>query len=72
MGILERLNRTFKYDYLFRLEINSFQDLVDSLQGFRSWYNNIRLHSSLKYQTPWSVFLQDAILSNNMVEKLTA
>jgi len=72
MGILERLNRTFKYDYLFRLEINSFQDLKDSLKGFRSWYNNIRLHSSLKYQTPWSVFLQDAILSNNMVDKLTA
>jgi len=72
MGILERLNRTFKYDYLFRLEITSFQDLKDSLQGFRSWYNNIRLHSSLKYQTPWSVLLKDAILSNNMVEKLTA
>ena len=72
MGILERLNRTFKYDYLFRLEINSFQDLKMSLQGFRSWYNKTRLHSSLKYQTPWSVLLQDAILSNNMVEKLTA
>lgn len=72
MGILERLNRTFKYDYLFRLEINSFQDLIDSLQGFRSWYNTVRLHSSLKYQTPWSALLKDAILSNNMVEKLTA
>jgi len=72
MGILERLNRTFKYDYLFRLEINSFQDLEDSLIDFRSWYNKSRLHSSLKYQTPWSVFLQDAILSNNVVEKFTA
>lgn len=72
MGILERLNRTFKYDYLFRLEINSFQDLKDSLQGFRSWYNNVRLHSSLNYQTPWSVLLQDAILSNNVVEKFVA
>lgn len=72
MGILERLNRTFKYEYLFRLEINSFQDLQNSLQGFRSWYNNVRLHSSLKYQTPWSILLQDAILSNNMVEKFVA
>lgn len=72
MGILERLNRTFKYDYLFRLEINSFQDLKDSLQGFRSWYNTTRLHSSLNYKTPWSIFLQDAILSNNVVEKFVA
>lgn len=72
MGILERLNRTFKYDYLFRLEINSFQDLQDSLQDFRSWYNTVRLHSTLKYQTPWSVLLHTAILSNNMVEKFAA
>ena len=72
MGILERLNRTFKYDYLFRLEINSFQDLQDSLQDFRSWYNNVRLHSTLNYQTPWSVLLQDAILSNNVVENFAA
>lgn len=72
MGILERLNRTFKYDYLFRLEINSLQDLHDSLKDFRSWYNTVRLHSSLNYQTPWSVLLHTAILSNNMVEKFVA
>ena len=44
----------------------------DSLQGFRSWYDTVRMHSTLQYQMPCSVLLHTAILSNNMVEKIVA
>lgn len=54
MGILERLNRTFKYDWCFREQPETLLDLVVVTQAFREWYNRERPHSTLGYDTPWS------------------
>lgn len=53
MGILERLNRTFKYEFVFREEVSSLPDLLRVAPDFERWYNHERLHSSIGYDTPW-------------------
>lgn len=60
MGILERLNRTFKYDFVFRNEVNVLDDLKQLAPQFQQGYNQRRLHSSLGYRTPWRQQLADA------------
>lgn len=52
MGILERLNHTFKHEFVFRQEVNTLADLKTLLPAFQCWYNKQRLHSSLDYRTP--------------------
>ena len=64
MGSLERLNRTFKHEFIFRHEVNTLADLQALLPAFQRWYNEQRLHSHLAYRTPAAVLAQEvAILS---------
>ena len=65
MGILERLNRTFKHEFVFRQEVNTLTDLTALLSPFQRWYNEQRLHSSLEYRTPAAILAEEvaAILS---------
>jgi transposase InsO family protein len=64
MGILERLNRTFKHEFVFRHEVNTLADLQALLPAFQRWYNEQRLHSHLAYRTPAAVLAEEvAILS---------
>ncbi len=39
MGILERLNRTFKHEFGYRHEINTLADPQALLPAFHHWYN---------------------------------
>lgn len=57
MGILERLNRTFKYSFLFREECRNFAQLRDICRRFERWYNFERKHSSIGFKTPWQALL---------------
>ena len=59
MGILERLNRTFKHEFAFRQEVNMLADLKALLPAFQRWYNEQRLHSSVGYRTPTSVLAHE-------------
>ena len=59
MGILERLNRTFKYDRVFRDEIETAAQLRAHLPEFERWYNEERLHSRVDYQPPMQALLQE-------------
>ena len=59
MGILERLNRTFKYESVFRDEIETSIQLRAHLPEFERWYNEERLHSSVGYQPPIQALLQE-------------
>jgi putative transposase len=59
LGILERLNRTFKYEFVFRHEVTTSIELQALVPRFQDWYNQERLHSSLGYQVPWQRFLAD-------------
>lgn len=64
MGLLERLNRTFKQEFIFRHEVNTLADLKALLPAFQRWYHEQRLHSHLAYRTPAAVLAQEvAILS---------
>ena len=60
MGILERTNRTLKYEFVFREEFGCMQELRDGTGRFRDWYNQIRLHSALGYACPWAKLLEAA------------
>lgn len=59
MGILERLNRTFKYDSVFRDEIDTVAQLRAHLPEFEQWYNEDRLHSSAGYKPPIQTLFQE-------------
>lgn len=61
MGILERLNRTFKYESVFRDEIETSDQLRGHLPEFERWYNEERLHSSIGYQPPIQALLQEVM-----------
>lgn len=54
MGILERLNRTYKYSFAFRHDWKSLAEVQTALPDFHRWYNRERLHSALSYLTPWA------------------
>lgn len=60
MGILERMHPTFKYDYAFKHEIANLQELQAVCDGFKTWYNQQRLHSALNYQTPYNMLVKEA------------
>jgi putative transposase len=62
MAILERLNKTFKYDFYFRQECDTFDQLEPLSKQFHHWYNHKRIHSAIDYATPWQKLLQDARL----------
>ena len=62
MGILERLNRTFKHEYIFRHEVNTQDELKALIPPFMQWYNERRLHSSLGYRRPASVLAEEAAI----------
>ena len=54
MGILERLNRTYKYSFAFRHDWHSLAEVQAALPEFHRWYNQQRRHSALNYITPWA------------------
>jgi putative transposase len=62
MAILERLNKTFKYDFYFRQEWDAFEHLTPLSKTFRRWYNHDRIHSAIDYLTPWQKLQMDARL----------
>lgn len=64
MGILERLNRTLKWDFIFWHLPETFDELGQLDNPFQNWYNQERIHSSINYLTPWQRLLQDARLSS--------
>ena len=65
MGILERLHRTFKHEFVFRHEVKTLVELRALLPAFQHWYNEQRLHSHLDYHTPATVLADEvaAVLS---------
>lgn len=51
VGILEQLNRAFKYKFIFRYEVNKLVGSQALLPSFMQWFNLQLLHVSLKYRT---------------------
>jgi len=63
-GILERLNRTYKYQFAFRQDWQSIADVQAAMSEFHRWYNTERRHSTLGYATPWSTLTSSAKARN--------
>ena len=57
MGLLERLNRTYKYAFAFRHDWRSLAEVQAALPDFHRWYNRERRHSALNYDTPWATLI---------------
>lgn len=55
---IERIWRTIKYEYIHLNPADSGEDLKTGLARYLAWYNTLRPHSSLKNQTPDSVYNQ--------------
>ena len=60
MGVLERLNRTYKYAFAFRQDWSSLAEVQTALPDFHRWYNRERRHSALNYCTPWATLTEAA------------
>nr|WP_233554414.1 transposase [Deinococcus cavernae] len=60
MGILERVNRTLKYEWVFRHEVRSMAELRAQCVEFQDWYNRRRRHSALGYAYPWDKLMASA------------
>jgi len=53
---VERFWRTLKYECIFALGIETVEQLYAEVAKYIDYYNNRRLHSSLDYKTPASVY----------------
>jgi len=53
---VERLWRTLKQESIYYYCPNDIKSLTKNLEEFVDWYNNKRLHQSLKYKTPAEVY----------------
>ena len=60
MGILERVNRTLKYEFISREEPRTKAELSALCAEFRNWYNTVRPHSASEYDCPWAKLLEVA------------
>jgi putative transposase len=54
-GLVERLVRTLKHEWLEWKEPKDFIELQDSLDEFTEWYNKTRDHSAIDYKVPEEV-----------------
>jgi len=56
---VERFWRTLKYEEVFLKVYKNSQDAVLNISNYMKYYNNHRLHSSLKYKPPIEIYNQD-------------
>lgn len=53
---IERLWRTIKYELIYLHSYNTVSELKQAIGDFISFYNEKRLHQSLKYKTPAEIY----------------
>jgi putative transposase len=53
---VERLWRTVKYDCIYNRDFATVPELEHGLASWFEWYNEVRPHSALNYQTPATVY----------------
>ena len=56
---VERLWRTVKYEEVYLKDYETVQEAVESLRAYFVFYNHERIHQSLGYQTPATVYFQE-------------
>jgi len=53
---IERLWRSLKYEDIYLKDYQTMEELTVGLENYFSFYNNERIHQSLKYKTPAEVY----------------
>jgi putative transposase len=53
---IERFWRSFKQEDLYRYRYESVAEAKTSISAYITWYNNQRLHQSLRYKTPAEMY----------------
>jgi len=53
---VERLWRSVKYEEVYLKDYNTPREAIQGLEAYFAFYNGQRLHQSLNYQTPASVY----------------
>jgi putative transposase len=62
-GRIERFFGTLKATLkILPAELKTVDEIPYLLQNFQWWYNNIRMHQNLSYQTPEQIYCQQARL----------
>jgi Transposase and inactivated derivatives len=56
---IERLWWTVKHEDVYLRRYETVTELSQGLARFFHWYNTGRIHSSLNYKTPWSVYYDE-------------
>lgn len=51
-AVAEATYKIFKTEFAYNRRFESFEELENELFDYVNWYNNIRIHGSLNYQTP--------------------
>lgn len=54
---IERLWRTVKYEEIYKKSYETVRELYEGLSDYFNFYNNRRIHQSLKYLVPKQVYL---------------
>jgi len=58
-GVVERFNRSLKYEHLYRCEIANAAELAEEVADYLALYNEIRPHQALGQKRPLAVHRQD-------------
>jgi len=53
---VERLWRSVKYEEVFLHDYATVEEAVQGLRKYFEFYNTVRLHQSLEYQTPQEIY----------------
>ena len=65
IGREERYHGSLKLEWLYRYLPKDRQELVTRVAEYRSFYNHHRLHESLNYRTPASVYLLNTAMNRS-------
>ena len=57
-AVAEATYKIVKTEFAFNRRFEDFEELERELFDYVNWYNNIRIHGSLDYQTPVQYRLQ--------------
>lgn len=67
--MVERFNRSLKYEHLYRLEIDDAAELADQVALFLELYNEVRPHETIGDLRPVDVHLRSHLFRAQSVQE---
>lgn len=68
---IERFWRSLKQEKIYRMELQTVKEAKTAIAQYMEFYNTVRMHQSLEYQTPASVYFK-AVDAKNPVDIWTS